>query len=141
MPTSTRKSAKLARQAKAATMAASDTAKSNSPQVKRMRAVTARLAKRQKTPQKAKRGNSINEQPQSSTSTYPKLVTAKAKFVEEDREVDFQVEAPAGEFLSEGEVSTSSSDSEIEFEHNVGSSQVTMSSHPSQHSDREEGSV
>ena len=106
MPTSTRKSAKMARQAKAATMAASDTAKSNSLHVKRTRAVMARPAKRQKTPQKAKRVNSINEQPQSSTSTYPKPVTAKAKFVEEDREVDFQVEAPTGEFLSEGEVST-----------------------------------
>ena len=49
---------------------------------------------------------------------------AVAQFHEDDHEVEFQVEAPSEDFLSEGEVHSSSTDSEIEFDHEPEHSQA-----------------
>ena len=143
MPASTRKSAKAAHKAEAATMAANDSTKLNSPQVKRMRSVAAKPAKRQKTPQKTKKVNPPADDSETlagAHSKQPSTMAVVAQFVEDDREVDFQVEAPTGEFLSEGEVTSSSSDSEIDFEQHPSGSQVMTRSQLSHLSDPDEGS-
>ena len=116
MPASTHKSAKAACKVEAAAMAANDSTKLNSLQVKRMRSVAAKPAKRQKAPQKTKKVNPPADDSETLAGAHSKQLFTKAvvaQFVEDDREVDFQVEAPTGEFLSKGEVTSSSSDSEM----------------------------
>ena len=136
MPASTCKAAKLARQAVGDKMVVNDSVKLSLPKSKRTHSVSGmRQTKKQKTLQKAKKtvtgsGDSEN-QLMTGHERNAKARTAVAQFHEDDREVEFQVEAMSEDFLSEGEVHSSSSDSEIEFDQEPEHSRQTRLSHVS----------